>query len=334
VAAAQAEIPRVSVVIPAYNEEENLRPLYTRLADALGRVEQAAEVIFVDDGSTDRSAEVLRALAAGDARVRVVTLRTNLGKAVALAAGFRQARGEIVVTLDADLQDDPDEIPRLLTAIEAGSDLVCGWRQSRQDVWRKRVLSRIYNAVTRVTTGVVLHDLNCGFKAYRREVLTHLRLYGDLHRYIPVLAAWRGYRLREIPVRHHPRRHGRSKYGTARLFHGLLDLLTVLLLTRYDRRPLHLLGGTGLLMILVGMAINMYLTGLWLLGHHPIGTRPLLWLGILLLIVGTQCVFFGLLAEFLLHLHLQTDDRYLDALIASPSSSTASSRTSLPTGGS
>ncbi len=317
-AAAQAKIPWVSVVIPAHNEEESLRPLYTRLVDVLGRVEQAAEVIFVDDGSTDRSAEVLRALAVGDARVRVVTLRANLGKAVALAAGFRQARGEYVITLDADLQDDPDEIPRFLTAIEAGSDLVCGWRQSRQDVWGKRVLSRIYNAVTRVTTGVALHDLNCGFKAYRREVLTQLRLYGDLHRYIPVLAAWRGYRLSEIPVRHHPRRHGRSKYGSARLFHGFLDLLTVLLLTRYDRRPLHLLGGTGLLMILGGLAINLYLTGLWLLGHHPIGTRPLLWLGILLLIVGTQCVFFGLLAEFLLHLHLRTEDRDLDGLVVPP----------------
>jgi len=309
--------PSVSVVIPAFNEAESLPSLYVSLASVLGRLEQNAEVVFVDDGSTDESREILRDLSARDERVRILTLRTNSGKAITLAAGFREARGEVILTLDADLQDDPEDIPKFLAALDEGADLVCGWRRPRQDPWRKRTLSRLYNWATRLLTGVSLHDLNCGFKAYRREVLSRMRLYGDLHRYVPVLAAWRGYRMHEVGVRHHPRRHGRSKYGAARLLHGFLDLLTVILLTRYDRRPLHLLGGTGIYMILGGLAINLYLTVLWMLGHHPIGTRPLLWLGILLLIVGTQCVFFGLLAEFLLHLHVQGDDRYLDTAIAS-----------------
>ncbi len=205
-----------------------------------------------------------------------------------------------------------------LRALAAGADLVCSWRQTRQDPRWKRVLSRTFHGTTRLLTGVALHDPNCGLKVSRRDVVTHMQFHGDLHRYIPVLAAWRGNQLREVVVRHHPRRHGRSKYGVARLLHGFLDLLTLRLLTRYDRRPLHLLCGAGIFIILVGLAIDLYLTGQGMLGHHPIGTRPLLWLGILLLIVGTQCVFFGLLAEFLVSLHVQADDRYLNALIASP----------------
>jgi glycosyltransferase involved in cell wall biosynthesis len=308
---------RLSIVIPVYNEAENLRPLYVRLMGALDRLNTAHEVVWVDDGSTDGSREVLRALAAQDPRLRVVTLRRNVGKALALSAGFRRARGEVIITLDADLQDDPEEIPRFLTALEGGTDLVCGWRERRHDPWPKILLSRIYNWATRRVTGVPLHDFNCGFKAYRRSLLTRLRLYGDLHRYIPVLAAWRGYRIGELTVQHHARLHGQSKYGTARLLHGMLDLLTVLFLTRYDRRPLHLLGGTGTLMILAGLGIDLYLTGLWILGYRPIGNRPLLWLGILLVIVGVQCVFFGLLAEFLLHLHVRTEDHDLEEVIVS-----------------
>jgi glycosyltransferase involved in cell wall biosynthesis len=306
----------VTVVVPVYNEEENLRPLYASLKTVLDRLDKAYQLIFIDDGSTDGSSDVLRALGERDEQVEILRLRRNLGKAVALAAGFRRARGDVVVTMDGDLQDDPEEIPRLLEELERGSDLVCGWRKARQDPVSKVILSRIYNWATRLITGVPLHDFNCGFKACRRDLLTHVRLYGDLHRYIPVLAAWRGHRVTELTVRHHPRRHGRSKYGTARLLHGLLDLLTVVFLTRYDKRPLHLLGGTGILMLLCGLGINLYLTLLWFLGDRPIGTRPLLFLGILLLLVGVQFVFFGLLAEFLLHLHLRADDRYLDDAIA------------------
>lgn len=313
----QERPPIVSVVIPVCNEEENLRPLHTCLNGVLEGGGKDYELIFIDDGSTDTSPEVLQALAEQDARVCVITLRRNVGKSMALAAGFRQARGDVIVTMDADLQDDPEDIPGFLKAIEGGCDLVSGWRKTRHDPRPKIVLSRIYNWVTRMVTGVPLHDFNCGFKAYRRELLTHLRVYGELHRYIPVLAAWRGYRITELMVRHHPRRAGRSKYGTARILHGFLDLLTIVFLTRYDKRPLHFLGGTGILMLLFGLGINLYLTVLWLLGNRPIGTRPLLFLGILLLLVGVQFVFFGLLAEFLLHLHLRDDDRYLDDAIAS-----------------
>ena len=307
----------VTVVVPVHNEDENLRPLYASLTSALERQGKAYEVIFVDDGSTDGSPDVLKALVGEDARIRVIRLRTNLGKSIALAVGFRRSRGDVVVTLDADLQDDPEEIPRFLKALEGGCDLVSGWRKRRHDPWPKVVLSRIFNWATRLITGVPLHDFNCGLKAYRRDLLTHVRLYGDLHRYIPVLAAWRGHRVTELTVRHHPRRAGQSKYGTARIPHGFLDLLTIVFLTRYDKRPLHLLGGTGILMFLCGLGINLYLTLLWFLGDRPIGTRPLLFLGILLLLIGVQFVFFGLLAEFLLHLHLRDDDRYLEEAVPS-----------------
>ncbi len=314
-AASEEHIPSVSVVIPVCNEEENLRPLYACLNGALECQGKDYEVIFIDDGSLDGSRELLQDLAKQDKRVRVVTLRTNLGKSMALAVGFRQSRGEIIITMDADLQDDPKEIPAFLKAIEGGYDLVSGWRKTRRDPWAKIVLSRIYNWATRMVTGVPLHDFNCGFKAYRRDLLSSLRVYGELHRYIPVLAAWRGYRIAELAVQHHPRRAGRSKYGTARIPRGFLDLLTIVFLTRYDKRPLHFLGGTGILMLLLGLGINLYMTFLWL-GNRPIGNRPLLFLGILLLLVGVQFVFFGLLAEFLLYLHLRADDRYLDDAIA------------------
>jgi glycosyltransferase involved in cell wall biosynthesis len=315
-AASHEHVPVVSVVIPVCNEEENLRPLYACLNGALEGHGRDYEVIFIDDGSADGSRKVLQDLAEQDKRVRVITLRTNLGKSMALAVGFRHSRGEIIITMDADLQDDPEEIPGFLKAIEGGYDLVSGWRKSRRDPRAKIVLSRMYNWATRIVTGVPLHDFNCGIKAYRRDLLSSLRVYGELHRYIPVLAAWRGYRITELPVRHHPRRAGRSKYGTARIPHGFLDLLTIVFLTRYDKRPLHFLGGTGILMLLLGLGINLYMTILWL-GNRPIGNRPLLFLGILLLLVGVQFVFFGLLAEFLLHLHLRADDRYLNDAIAS-----------------
>jgi glycosyltransferase involved in cell wall biosynthesis len=305
----------LSVVIPILNEEGNLRPLYDRLRPVLEKYDKNYELIFIDDGSTDRSQDILKEIAKQDARVCVLIFQTNLGKSMALAAGFREARGDIIFTMDADLQDDPEEIPRFIEAHENGNDLVCGWRKKRHDPLFKIFLSRIFNWATRWVTGVQIHDFNCGFKSYRREVLSQIRLHGDLHRYIPVLAAWRGYRVQEVLVRHHPRHHGYSKYGATRVLHGFLDLLTIVLLTRYDKRPLHFLGGTGLLMTLFGLGINLYLTTLWVIGYRPIGNRPLLLLGILLSIIGIQFVFFGLLAEFLLNLHLRADDHRLDEII-------------------
>jgi glycosyltransferase involved in cell wall biosynthesis len=258
------------------------------------------ELIFVDDGSRDGSFQLIEKLHRADERVRALQLRRNFGKAAALAAGFREARGEVIVTLDADLQDDPAELPRLVARLEDGADLISGWKRDRQDPRSKTLPSRLFNWVTGWLTGVQLRDFNSGFKAYRREVVEEIRLYGELHRFIPALAAWRGFRVDEIAVNHRPRRFGRSKYGSARFWRGCLDLLTVLFLTRYTRRPLHLFGGLGLVAWIVGLGVNLYLTGLWLTGARPIGTRPLLAFGILSMLVGIQFFSVGLLSELVL----------------------------------
>jgi glycosyltransferase involved in cell wall biosynthesis len=290
----------LSLVIPLYNEAESLEELHAALTAVLRPHADRYEVIFVDDGSTDDSFERLRALHGADRRVKVVRLRCNQGKSVALVAGFREARGEVIVTLDADLQDDPSEIPRMLQRLDEGYDLICGWKVNRQDPWSRRVLSRLFNTVTRRVTGVNLHDLNCGFKAYRRAVIAELRLQGDLHRFIPVLAGWRGFRIAEVEVRHHPRRYGQSKYGSGRIPHGFFDLLTVLLLTRYTTRPLHLFGLVGALLGSVGLGVLGYLSLGWLFGQW-IGGRPLLLLAILMVVGGLQLVSVGLLAEMIVY---------------------------------
>ena len=290
----------VSLVIPLYNEAESLPELHAALAAALMPYADRCEMIFVDDGSTDGSFERLKALREGDKRVKVVRLRSNQGKAVALAAGFRAARGENIVTLDADLQDDPKEIPRFLQKLEEGYDLVSGWKVMRHDPWLRRLLSAIFNRVTSGLTGVWLHDFNCGFKAYRRAVIDELRLYGELHRFIPALAKWRGFRIAEIEVEHHPRKYGRSRYGAERIPRGFFDLLTVLMLTRYTTRPLHLFGLFGMVVGLVGFGIVAYLSIGWLFGNWIAG-RPLFLMGVLMLIAGIQLVSFGLLAEMIVY---------------------------------
>ncbi len=290
----------VSVVLPVLDEVESLLALHHELTETLERLGRPYELIFVDDGSRDGSFLTLEKLHREDGRVRAIQLRRNFGKAAALAVGFREARGPIVVTLDADLQDDPAELPRLLGRLEEGYDLVSGWKQERQDPLSKTLPSRLFNWVTGRLTGLGLHDFNSGFKVYRREVIEELRLYGELHRFIPALAAWRGFRVAEVPVHHRPRRFGRSKYGSARFWRGCLDLVTVLFLTRYTRRPLHLFGGLGLLALAGGVGVNLYLTGLWLAGARPIGTRPLLAFGVLSILVGIQFFSLGLLSELVL----------------------------------
>jgi glycosyltransferase involved in cell wall biosynthesis len=292
--------PILSLVIPLYNEAESLDELYAALTAVLRPRADRYEVIYVDDGSTDGSFDRLKALRDADPRVKVVRLRCNQGKSVALVAGFREARGEMIVTMDADLQDDPMEIPRLLERLEEGYDLVSGWKVDRQDPWSRRVLSRLFNAVTSRVTGVNLHDLNCGFKAYRRAVIAELRLQGDLYRFIPVLAGWRGFRIAEVEIRHHPRRYGRSKYGAGRITRGFFDLLTVLLLTRYTARPLHLFGLVGALLGSVGLGIVGYLSFSWLFGQWIVG-RPLLLLAVLMVVGGLQLVSLGLLAEMIVY---------------------------------
>jgi glycosyltransferase involved in cell wall biosynthesis len=295
----------ISVVIPLHNEERSIALLYEELQAALEPLQQPWEAVFVDDGSTDGSfAELTRLHDARD-NARVVRLRRNFGKAAALATGFGQAQGETVVTIDADLQDDPAEIPRLLVKLEEGFDLVSGWKTRRRDPLRRRLLSRIFNWVTSRVSGLQLHDMNCGLKAYRAEVVRGLRLYGELHRFIPVLAHYRGFRVAELPVNHRPREHGRSRYGVERYVRGFLDLLTVSFIGRYRHRPLHLFGGLGLVLGTVGFAILVYLTVIKLMGH-AIGERPLLTLGVLLVVVGLQFFSLGLISEMLTSQHEET----------------------------
>ena len=298
----------LSVILPVLDEVDSLDLLYRELTTVLQSLGRPYELIFVDDGSRDGSFTRIEKLHRSDDRVRAIQLRRNFGKAAALAVGFRAARGDILITLDADLQDDPAEIPRLLARLEEGQDLVSGWKRDRQDPCSKTWPSRLFNGVTGWLTGVRLHDFNSGFKAYRREVAEEIRLYGELHRFIPALAAWKGFRVDELPVHHRARRFGRSKFGSARFWRGYLDLVTVLFLTRYTRRPLHLFGGLGLAAWTVGFGANLYLTGLWLAGVRPIGTRPLLAFGVLSMLVGIQFFAVGLLSELVLSYQTKSAD--------------------------
>ena len=292
----------ISVVVPIYNEERSVALLYEELQAALDPLGGEWEAVYVDDGSTDDSFGALTRLHARTTNVGVVRLRRNFGKAAALAAGFAQAQGEVVVTIDGDLQDDPAEIPRLLAKLDEGFDLVTGWKTHRRDPITRRVPSKIFNWVAGRMSGLRLHDMNCGLKAYRDEVVRGLVLYGELHRFIPVLAFERGYRVAELPVNHRPREHGRSRYGVERYVRGFLDLLTVSFMGRYRHRPLHLFGGLGLILGLVGFVVLAYLTVVKLSGH-AIGQRPLLTLGVLLVVVGLQFFSLGLISEMITSHH-------------------------------
>jgi glycosyltransferase involved in cell wall biosynthesis len=301
-----ARLSSVSVVIPVYDERDSLRPLADQLLPVVRRLDRRVEVVFVDDGSRDGSAEVLADLAAAEPEVTVVRLRRNFGKGAALVAGFREATGEAVITMDADLQDDPAEIPRLLEALEEGADLVSGWKRDRRDPFGKRAASKVFNAVSTRMTGLDLHDLNCGLKAYRAEVVRSLALAGDTYRYIPVIAANAGFRVTELPVNHRPRLHGRTKYGLERYVRGLLDLLTILFIGRFRHRPMHLFGGLGLIFSTAGFVISAYMAVLRFTGHG-IGGRPLLLLGALLIVVGIQLFTIGLVSEMIQRNHMRPE---------------------------
>ena len=301
--------PALSFVIPFFNEQETLEALYEQIESTVRGVldpGQTFEVVFVDDGSTDGGAERVEQLAADHREVKLVELRGNFGKSAALSAGFSEARGDVVFTLDADLQDDPKEIPRFLEKLDEGYDLVSGYKKRRADPLSKVIPSRIFNFMVRRLTGVGLHDVNCGFKAYRRVVLRNVRVYGELHRFVPVLAYWRRFRVGELIVEHHPRRHGRSKFGGGRFFRGTMDLVTVFFLLKYERRPAHFFGVLGGMALTAGLGICSYLTVQWVLGQS-IGQRPLLMLGVLLIVIGIQTLATGLIAELLVH--LRGDDR-------------------------
>ncbi|WP_437673424.1 glycosyltransferase family 2 protein [Sorangium sp. So ce131] len=289
--------PYVSVVVPGLNEAESLAELAQRVDQAL-RGRFTYELIFVDDGSTDDSWAVISKIHADNPLVKGIRLRKNFGKATALTAGFRKAKGDVVVTMDADLQDDPADLPSFIAKVQEGLDVVVGWKVNRLDPTNRLVLSRIFNGTVRSLTGVKLHDMNCGFKAYRSEVLRTFPIYGDLFRFIPALAAWQGFRVTEIPVRHHARKYGTSRYGLERILRGFFDLLSVLFLTRYSKKPMHLFGLIGLVFTAIGLLINAYLTFLWFFGHK-IGDRPLLLLGVLMILLGIQLFSMGFIGEFL-----------------------------------
>ncbi len=291
----------LSIVIPVMNEEGNLRELYRRLTAVLERIGLPYEMIFIDDGSKDGTWPLIRSFCEADRRVIALRHRRNFGKAQALANGFAVAQGDVVITMDGDLQDDPDELPRFLAKLDEGYDLVSGWKQRRQDPLGKTAPSKLFNWTVRRVSGVPLHDFNCGFKAYRHEVTRAIRLYGELHRFTPVLADAEGFRVTEIPVKHHPRTWGASKYGYKRLVKGFLDLLTVIFLTNYRQRPMHLFGMPGLLALAIGVVLGMYLTFERLVLDERIGTRPLLMLSVLLVVIGAQFFGLGLLGEFLAH---------------------------------
>ncbi|MBI2369749.1 MAG: glycosyltransferase family 2 protein [Deltaproteobacteria bacterium] len=296
----------LSILVPVCNEVDNVHELYLRIAKALQALGGPAEILFVDDGSTDGTFAVLELLHRRDPRVRVLQLRRNYGKAGAYAVGFRAARGPIIVTMDGDLQDDPDELPKFLRALAEGADVVTGWKVQGKGPWHRALPSRVFNWVLRRLTGLPFHDFNCPFKAYRREVAQELDLYGELYRYILVLVHRLGHRIAEVPIANYPRRAGVSKYGTGRLVHAFLDLLTVLFLTRFSARPLHVLGGVSLALLGLGGAVALGLTAAHFVGYVWLGlpeweirTRPLLLLGVLLILAGLQVLSIGLVAELL-----------------------------------
>ena len=297
----------LTIVVPLYNEEESLEPLCEQIEAALSGQGLAFEVVFVDDGSTDGSFEVLARLSGSYGWLRAVRFRRNYRKAAALALGFKEARGRLVATLDADLQDDPAEIPNLLSALEeeGGRDLVSGWKRKRRDPLTKTLPSKLFNLITSAVSGIRLHDFNCGLKVYRREVVEEALpyLYGELYRFLPAIAHWAGYRVAELPVTHHPRRFGRSKFGTRRLLNGLLDLLSITFVVRFMSTPMHLFGSLGLLSTIAGGAIGAYITNLWWQTGTIQNRHPLLMLAILLIIVGFQLFSTGLLGDMLASLH-------------------------------
>ena len=297
----------ISIIIPVFNEKSSLNEIYIELSNTL-TIYQTWEIIFVDDGSNDGSYQIMKQIAESDNRVIVVRLYKNFGKSDALAVGFDKAKGNIIITIDADLQDDPSEIPKLIDKIEEGRDLVSGWKQNRQDPVSKRIPSKIFNFVTRLFTGIKIHDINCGLKAYNEIVIKTLNIYGGFHRYIPVLAIQKGFSVTEVPVNHRPRKFGKSKYGGTRLFHGFFDLITTLFTTKYYNRPLHFYGFIGLILVLIGLIINIYLTIGWFHGIW-IGNRPIFFLGILLLIIGIQFISLGLLGDLFVNISGKSDGK-------------------------
>ncbi len=288
----------ISIIIPVYNEEKNIPVVFDRLKATLDELNSSYEIIFIDDGSTDDTLGILEDLHENDDRVAVYSLRKNQGKAAALTVGFRRARGRVIATMDGDGQDEPSELPRMIEKLNEGYDLINGWKYPRQDPLSKRLPSKLYNSITSLLAGITLHDMNSGLKVYRREVVQSIPIYGELHRFIVFMAHRENFKVTEIKVKHNPRLHGKTKYGSWRYFAGFLDLITSMFLSRFSRRPMHFFGFSGFLLLLAGTIINAYLAIGWFFGRW-IGNRPLLFLGILLMLLGIQLISTGLLGEML-----------------------------------
>lgn len=301
----------LSLIIPVRDEQESILLLYKEITNVLKTINKNYEIIFVDDGSIDDTFEKIKGLQQKNDKVKVLKLRGNFGKSVALQTGFNFSRGKIILTLDGDLQDNPNEIPKFLKKIEEGFDLVTGWKKKRQDPLSKVVPSRILNSVTPFLTGVKLHDVNCGFKAYRREVIENLNLYGELYRFIPILAAKQNFKVGEVIVEHRPRLFGKSKFGWGRGVKGLLDLVTIVFLTSYTRRPGHFFGTIGLVAFFFGFLIGLYITYLRITTGSIQFRHPLLYLGVLLIIIGIQFISTGLLAEMIIFSNRKSENSEL-----------------------
>ena len=302
----------LSLVIPVFNEEGSLKKLYEEINNSLqklieGKIIGNYEICFVSDGSTDRSELIIRELCLNDSHVCLICFRRNFGKSRALQAGFRRVHGDVILTMDADLQDDPKEFKKFLDKIEAGADLVSGWKFNRLDPLEKKIPSKLFNFVTSKCSGIALHDFNCGFKAYRREVVDNINVYGEFHRYIPVLALRNGFKVEEIPVEHHKRSFGKSKFGAERYLRGLFDAFSALFLLKYWDRPMYFFGKIGLVLFLIGFLICSYLSLLWFSGQ-AIGGRPLLVLGVLFILIGVQAVLIGLVANIIVDAAVKKSD--------------------------
>ncbi len=302
--------PHISVVLPVYNEEDNIRLQYEEIRKALEPLKRSHEIIFIDDGSADASPNILREIAAKDRNVKLVIFRRNFGQTAAMAAGIDFATGEIIVFMDSDLQNDPQDIGTLVGMIEEGYDVVSGWRKNRKDRFLSRKLpSRIANALIAWVTGVRLHDLGCSLKAYRSDILKQVNLYGEMHRFIPIHASWIGARITEIPVTHHARKYGQSKYGIKRTFKVLLDLVTVTFLGRYSTKPIYVFGGTGFLLFLLGIFSFAIVIVMKILLNHSMTRNPLLLLTVLLVVLGVLFIQIGILAEILIRIYHESQGK-------------------------
>jgi glycosyltransferase involved in cell wall biosynthesis len=302
----------ISVVIPVKDEEKTIEILSENIKSVLSNYYY--EIIFIDDGSRDKTFEILKKIRQENMSIKVIQFKKNFGKSDALSAGFNIAKGDIIIMMDGDLQDDPKEIPKFIEKIKEGWDVAVGWRFPRNDPISKRISSKMFNRLTGILTGLLLHDINCGFKAFRQDVVRNITLYGELHRYLPVLASMQGYSVCEVKVKHHKRIYGKSKFGTGRLIKGFIDLITVKFLMDYSRRPLHLFGTLGLASFFLGFIINSYLSLLWIKGTK-IGDRPLLMLGVLLVMFGVQFISIGLLGEMIVQSHKTSEYHKIESLL-------------------